>query len=318
MSILKIKKKRKIMAKLHLTDPKAKEQEKTGQMPDNYEVVWLESNGNEIEEKKKSFSSKEKFLEFYEELCCNDNFLQVNYMHEPSLVDSVDQPSTDYKEIKENRRLNENKQLLKEQFTGIVVQVLNSKSDKFERTLSKFKLHENIDAVSIGDFFTTYHLTELTTKEVNLIGVEVDRLNENNFNLKESSHRNPKKTIDGDRKIDLWGVDFINPGYDNESGYIVAEIDGEEYTIYIKTFEINNDSYVDIVDEDSIEIAIHDDADEEVDIELSKNDYKALIDAVHTLLTNEVEKDAEGWLRSHVYRYNQEPDWYDYHKDSNL
>lgn len=292
------------MAKLHLTDPKAKEQEKTGQMPDNYEVVWLESNGNEIEEKKKSFSSQEKFLEFYEELCCNDNFLQVNYMHEPSLVDSVDQPSTDYKEIKENRRLNENKQLLKEQFTGIVVQVLTSKSDRFERTLSKFKLHENIDAVSIGDFFTTYHLTELTTKEVNLIGVEVDRLNENsntNSSLNYSALGKPKKTIDGDHKIELWGVDFNNP-YDNESGYIVAEIDGEEYTIYIKTFEINDDRYVDIVNEDSIEIEIHDDADEEVDIELSKKDYKDLISAIHSLLTNKVEKDKQGWLRRHVYR----------------
>lgn len=292
------------MAKIHLTDPKANEQEKTGQMPDNYEVVWLESNGNEIEEKKKSFSSQEKFLEFYEELCEKENFLQVNYMHEPSLVDSVEQPSTDYKEIKENRRLNENKQLLTEQFTATVVQVPTSKSNKFERMLSKSKLHENINAVSTGDFFTTYHLTELTNEEANLIEAAADRLDETNFN--ESSLRKPKKTIDGDRKIDLWGVDFTNP-YDNESGHIVAEIDGEEYTIIIKTFEINDGSYGEIVHEDSIEIAIHDDADEEVDIELSENDYKALIDAVHTLLITEISKDEEGWLRN--YSPNREPDY---------
>lgn len=101
----------------HLQKPKADEPEKTGEMPTSYEIVWLEENDEGIiEEKGKTFKSKESFEEFCCELEENPNFIQINKKIEPSKVESVDQPSTDYKEIKESLILGGNVHMLKENY----------------------------------------------------------------------------------------------------------------------------------------------------------------------------------------------------------
>ena len=99
---MKIKLKQLLEKSSNLENAKAAEPEKSGEMPSSYELVWLEEDGTEIVEKKKTFKDKEKYDEFCCELEENPNFLQINKSVEPSKVESVDQPSEDYKEIKEN------------------------------------------------------------------------------------------------------------------------------------------------------------------------------------------------------------------------
>jgi len=101
-NIMKIKLKQLLEKSSNLENAKAAEPEKSGEMPRSYELVWLEEDGTEIVEKKKTFKDKEKFDEFRCELEESPNFLQINKSVEPSKVESVDQPSEEYKEIKEN------------------------------------------------------------------------------------------------------------------------------------------------------------------------------------------------------------------------
>lgn len=69
---------RKLLEIDTLQSPKAKEPEKTGEMPKKFELCWMEiDKDGEYVKKEKSFDSEEKFNEFIEELEQKPNFLQI-------------------------------------------------------------------------------------------------------------------------------------------------------------------------------------------------------------------------------------------------
>lgn len=78
---------RKLLESETLQSPKAKEPEKTGEMPKKFELCWMEiDKDGEYVKKEKSFDSEEKFNEFIEELEQKPNFLQITRKQDKSTM----------------------------------------------------------------------------------------------------------------------------------------------------------------------------------------------------------------------------------------